>query len=768
MEKARFKTALLRLIRRRSFIITATVTGLLSLLCLVRILMPNRVFTFEGAGSFLVGVEGAESIPVFENVTLAPGLYHMEMAYSTDTDAISTCTAEDAHVFPGALLVNFDTLYINRSRTDFYMWLFESTDTLTVSVKLAPGSTLMTGDLTVVETNGLWTMLLTVILFCGLCVMGGLLFKVWQELYGVSVKTKSVFLMMVVITLLSSTSFLLDGINLGADLGYHYHRIEAVWAGMISGQFPVRIAPRWLYGQGYADPVFYCNLLLIFPALLRLLGFPLNASYQIFAVAMNAAAAGVAYYSFSRIFKNYKIGICCSGLYTLSAIHLYKFIVTGALGEGTAQIFLPLILLGLYETFASSEQDGMRPNTWICLALGYAGLFQTHVLTTEVTILVTLMFCLVYIRRLFVKEVFCTLLKGAAGAVALSLWYLVPFLDYYLTQDVHIRHVSARTIQGQGADPGLLLRLFERMPATSVFPKDGMQDAYPAGIGAMLAAGVGFFLILWFSGKLKEKNPLRRFIKISAVFAVILMLFSLKAFPWDRLQAISSLTASLISSLQFPNRFLSWATCLAIAVMGYCILNRRAYFGRAGNYLVLGIMLLTVFSASFLLEDLNKRYQRFYVYSEEGMNFGYLSGAEYLVQGTEETLLTFDIPHPSEGVSVCDYTNEKLHITARCTNDGQEQGYVDMPLLLYKGYRAWNTDTGERLEITHNANHQLRVLLPAYFSGNIEIKFVSPFYWRAAEIVSLMMLICLAVRPLGRRLWASGRLPLYGRRHHER
>lgn len=755
------------LLHRKSFVGAAAVTFLLALLCVARILVPNRIHTFEGTDGHFVDRGGSGSIPVFQNISLSPGVYRVKLDYSIDTDGLSLCTVEDDHVYPGALLVNYDVLYANRTSTDFMVWLFEPTDALSVTVSLDEASTLMTGSLTIVETDGLWTMLLTILLFCGACVMGGILFSVYQKEYGVSARAKGVFLSLAAITLLSSTPFLLDGMSSVSDLHYHYHRIEAVSAGLASGQFPVRIAPRWLYGQGYADPMFYCNLLLVFPAALRLLGFPLDTSYQVFAVCVNALTAWVAYYSYSRMLKDDKAGICCSALYTLSTIHGYKLLYMGALGEGTAHVFMPLVLLGLYETFSTSDQDVPASKAWLHLALGYGGLFQTHVLSSEITMLVTLLFCLAYVRRLFRKPAFFTLLKGTLGAVAVSLWFLVPFADYFLTQDVHVKHVSARTIQYRGADLGHFFRLFERMPVTDVAIKDGMYDTHPFGTGLVLTAGLAFFLILWYSGKLREKSPLLTFVKVSAVLSAVLMLFSLQAFPWDRLQALHPAAASLISSLQFPTRFLSWATCLLIVVMGYCLVNRRLYFGRAGDYLAAGSVLLAVFSAVYLLEDFNQNLGRTKLYSEEGMGFGYLAGAEYLIQGTDEFLLTFDRPRPSDTVSVSSYVHEMLHVTVHCTNAGSEQGYLDVPLLLYKGYHARDVDSGAELEITHNPNNQVRVLLPASFSGTVDVRFVSPFYWRLAEVVSLAAVTCLLGRPLGRRVKALCGTRARGRRHHE-
>ncbi|MCM1056647.1 MAG: hypothetical protein NC517_03455 [Firmicutes bacterium] len=746
----RLKTVFFCLVRRKSFICTAAVTLVLSLFCIVRILLPNHIYTFEEAGN-LFSAENGGNIPVYENISLSPGVYRIQLSYTTDTDGRSFCQVEDGYVYPGGLLVNYDVLYSNLSVTDYTIWLFESTDTLTVSVRLEEGSTFVAGGLRIVETNGLWTMLLTIILFCGICIIGCMAFSVHQKQYGVSVRAKSVFFCLTTVVLLSSTPLLLDGVSMGADLGYHFHRIESVSAGVTSGQFPVRIAPRWLYGQGYAAPIFYCDLLLIFPALLRLLGFPLGISYQIFAVGVNALTAWVAYYSFSRIFRDHKIGICCSALYTLSTFRLYRFIMVGVLGESTAQIFLPLILLGLYEVFSVSEQEKLGRGVWLHIALGYAGLFQTHVLTSEITALVTFLFCLAYIRRVFRKDAFLTLLKGAGGAVLLSLWYLVPFVDYYLTQDVHIKYVSGRTIQERGLFLGQLLGLFYKMPENSALSGAGMTNSDPYGCSVILTAGLVLFLILWFSGRLKDKSPLTRFVKVSAVLSGILLLFSLQVFPWDRLQALGSLPASLISSLQVPYRFLGWGTCLLVTVMGYCFKERKHYLGKMGNHVVIGIMLLSVVSACYLLEGANKTIERPKVYTEEAIGFGYISGAEYVIQGTDDTLLTFDRPRPSDAVSISSYVKENLHITARCINSGSKQGYVDMPLLLYKGYQAYVVDSGERLDITYNQNNQLRVILPAFFSGKIEVKFVSPLYWRMAEAASLLTLAGLAVFGFKRR-----------------
>lgn len=68
---------------------------------------------------------------------------------------------------------------------------------------------------------------------------------------------------------------------------------------------------------------------------------------------------------------------------------------------------------------------------------------------------------------------------------------------------------------------------------------------------------------------------------------------------------------------------------------------------------------------------------------------------------------------------------------------GQE-GYVDLPLLHYYGYRAYMGEGRETLQVCKGDNNVVRVIIPPGCNAHITAKFVSPWYWRMAEIVSLL------------------------------
>ncbi len=733
----------LKLWKRKPICVITALFSFLLLFCAIKIILPCHQYQFEGGRSFDIGIAAPDTI-VYDGIHLSPGVYRIELQYDTDTDLTAVCTVADGTVFEGGLLCNGEHLYSGLSRTGYHMWLYEPADNLQVNVSYGGNGSLVTGSLRIVETNLLWTMLLTVFLFLGAAVLAALVFYYYDQAYPIPREKKNAFFWVSLIALAASVPYLC-GYNLsGGDLTYHLQRIEGVKDGLLTGQFPVRIEPRWLYDHGYASAVFYCNTFLYFPALLRLLGFPVTAAYNAYGIVINIATAWISYHCFHRIFGRRHIGILCSALYTLSIVRIYKLVITGAVGEGTAITFLPLILYGLYRIFTEDPEEKTYRTAWIPLMLGMSGVLQSHVLTCEVSAGVILLFCLLYLRKVFRRAAFLQLLKGALASVLVSLWFLVPFLDYYLTQDLHIRHVSGRTIQDRGLYLAQLALHFWTSGANTPMADNGMQDSHPVGVGMMLMAGLAVFSILWFSGALKKSEQnLTRFAKISAMTGILLLFMSTRSFPWDKLQAASPVTAALVSSLQFPNRTLGWGSVCLVFVFGFCLQYFESHRRSAALAMAAAAVLGVTSSGMYLSDSANAGQNYLELYNEEGMGFGYISGAEYLIEGTDENRLTFSGPAAGSGTEILSYAGGALRAELECVNYTRDNSFVDLPFLLYKGYRAMDADTGHSLSLCAGDNQTVRVILPPYYAGTLNVRFVSPLYWRISEVISLASLLIL-------------------------
>jgi hypothetical protein len=718
------------------------------MICLMHMLQPKKVYTYDASGLSAGDMSMKE-------ISLPPGVYRVELLYHTESDGRIRTTLRDGSVFTGGLLTNGEFLYSGRDRTGFLVWLFESTDTLEIFIENFEGHMLQTQTLTFYETYQLFSMLLTILLFVCLLLFGVMYFRYVEQTRGISRSKKQVIFALFVITFAASLPYLL-GVSLsGADLTYHLHRIDGVAHGLRSGQFPVRIFPQWPHDYGYADGIMYCNALLLVPAILRLLGFPITASYNLFGMFISLGTTWIAYHCFSRIYKSAAVGVICSALYTLSAFRLYTLLIPSRLGEGTAMMFMPLILYGFYRVFSEDPHSQSYATAWLPLTFGYAGLIQTHVLTCEITVLLTLITCLVFVKKIFCLKIFLALAKGALGALAISLWFLVPFIDYFFSENLLIRHVTGRTIQGKGLDVTQLIFHWWRTGY------NGTQSTEPISMGWILILGFLAFGVFWAFGKWKAGS--RSVIvmgKYCFLLGGLLMLFSLINFPWDRIQNIGSITDTLVGSLQYPYRFLGWGTLCLTAVFG-CGLS---FFQKNGliRYYYTGVLLALIGLATYsvyYLDDINRNHNRNVLYNEEGMGMGYLAGAEYLVEGTDAAQLVYKAPETSSNVDLQFYENNYQQIQFSCLNDSEKEGYVSLPILLYTGYIAYDQHTNLELPIISGDNHTICVVIPPDFSGTVRVRFVPPGYWRVSEIISYMGWLFILLFYLGK-----GHLPWQNRK----
>lgn len=561
--------------------------------------------------------------------------------------------------------------------------------------------------------------------------------------YSLSAPQKGIHFGLVLLLLFSSLPLLQDAMLSSGDLGYHMLRMMGIKDGILAGQFPVRIAPKWQQGYGYASSIFYGETLLYVGALFRLIGFSYITSYRLFLLFINALTILIAYYSFRKIFEDRYIGFLCTVLYTLSIYRLSKTFICGSLGETFGILFLPLIAYGFYRVFTQNIANKEYRYSWIPLTIAFAGLVQSHLLTGEQVGAFTILLCLILIKKVFRKETFCSLAKTVIYSVLLSAWFLVPFADYMLRGDFTIQHVSGRTIQHRGLYLPNMLFTFFRNGYNVFYADNGMAESQPMGMGIALTVA----LLLW-AGMLffrktahlrKEEKALGN---IAGGFAVLAMCMCLSVFPWDKIQSLNGITAMLVSSIQFPNRFLTIATLCAVLVAGVVAKEIRGQYETHGLQLYFaGMIVLTLCSSIYMMDDMLQTCDNYRIYGEEGMGSGYIAGAEYLPYGADAALFWIHDPYAGEMVAITDYHKDGIKIEMYCQNRGDKTEIVELPLLYYYGYRAYDKITGQELTITTSDNYAVCVEVPADYEGTVQVTFVSPWYWRVSEVVSCLSLL---------------------------
>ncbi len=533
----------------------------------------------------------------------------------------------------------------------------------------------------------------------------------------------------------------------GHDLVFHLLRIEGIAQGLLAGQFPVRIQPVQYRGYGYACSVFYGELLLYIPALLRLCGFTIQNAYKIFVVLVNLATALIVYRSMKIIVKEQKIAMLCCMVYVLSPYRLANIYVRSAVGEYCAMMFWPLIAAALYRLYTIEDRDSREfKRIWIWLVIGYSGLIQTHLLSCELAAAASVVVCLIMWRKTFTGKIFTELLKFFCMTVLLNAFYLIPFFSYLIRGGVYITEYGAGhagTMQGNGIYPAHLFQLFvsgsgmaygHTLDAYRIL---GMSGEMGITVGIALILGGLVFLYLWISRYHQIKQQKLFWLTAGMTVSGFLMLYmATMYFPWDFL---AKYLGSLVDNLQFPWRMLSLGTVFFTVALGGTLILCRDVWKKEICCLITGIICLTaVITASYMFYNRLETGEVYYVYDGTSLaDRGTGSLDEYLLAETTPKQLHVYEPLVSENIRLMEYEKQYTNIIMTVKECENLDGQIHVPLLGYPGYRAVDED-GNKFSLTKAENGMLSVMIPAGYEGNIKIYFAGFWFWRAAEIISLI------------------------------
>ena len=434
-----------------------------------------------------------------------------------------------------------------------------------------------------------------------------------------------------------------------------------------------------------------------------------------------------------------------SCLYTLAPYRLVNLYTRGALGEYTGMMFWPLLIYSCVLLLNKDRKKVQLQKGAVFMGISMAGMLQSHMLTAEIACMVLLLLVIVYCRRIFHKEIMLAGCGAVAVALGLSAWFLIPFLDYMLFGRFNINSISNNDImiQRQGTFLSQVFAIFDNAVGQSLDSGAGTAGDFTQGVGLSLMLSVIVLMLLCIRGYLKQEERRNRQITITAAgLGVLMVVMSTLYFPWDLLCKISRIFRYIIVKIQFPWRFTGVAVGLLVVV--WCaVLNytEREYDRRKKVIticLAVGILLLSVGHFDI---DLNQRAERIQVRSVEEMDTFVASGEEYLPVDTVLDKLKTQELYKDDSVEISDAVYRGTSITMHVKNTSAQQAELELPRLYYAGYRALEvTDEGQHfpIEVADGTNHVIKLMIPGRTEGNITLSFREPWYWRLAEIITLL------------------------------
>ncbi|MCM1086997.1 MAG: hypothetical protein NC419_02495 [Muribaculaceae bacterium] len=552
----------------------------------------------------------------------------------------------------------------------------------------------------------------------------------------------------------------------GQDLLFHLTRIEGIKEALQNGMFPVKIQQGWLNGHGYATSVFYGDIFLYIPAILRIFGVSIQASYKFYVLLIHIITVFLSYYCFSKM-SSARIGLLCTVLYSLNLYRLNDVYTRSAAGEYTAITFMPLVLYGLWKVYMLPEESKEHNRSWVTITFGCTGIFLSHMISTEMTALFIILTVVILWKKTFRKRTMLVLFKSAAATLLLNLWFLIPFLDYMISGTYVINYPNENGINYSIERRGAFLAQFfmNDFLAMSGSTKNetGVASTTPLTVGlACMAVIIGWFVFCM--GK-KERNSTEKREEYLAVFFCLLSLWlSTCMFPYTNLVNRLPILKMPVRSLQFPWRFLTIAGVLLPYLL--CIILKKEWIG-AKRKLFAGVLVgLSLWQGLSYMSGCLQEGKVYRIEQAGGLStFDVISG-EYLpmdeLQDIDGYISAYEdqLTYDTNVIFIEDWHREKGAVVVSLTNPTTDTQQVEVPLLLYKGYHAI-TDGGQELTLSPGESYRIAVDVPAGFSGSFKVAFKEPWYWRVCEGVSLAAAVGIAFYLIGDRKKSGKRFSFF-------
>ena len=521
----------------------------------------------------------------------------------------------------------------------------------------------------------------------------------------------------------------------GQDMEFHLLRIEGLYEALRCGQFPVRIHPNYMGGYGYPTGIFYPELFLYFPALLRLMGVPLMHAYKWFVLAQNIATAGVAWYSGKKLFqKKTSVAVFCL-LYTLSPYRLINTYYRAAVGESLAMIFLPLIVTGLYLLLKEKEIEKKTiRQAIVILVIGMTGVLQSHILSCElIAIFVAgaILFCW---KRFWRKKVWLSFTGAVVITVLLNLWFLIPFVSA-AGLEVKVLLMTPGVLTSQGLNIWQIFAFLPEAAGHSMSLQEGIAGEMPFQLGwavVLLTLFAIYGIAKMWKGRKESRNGLG---VVATCLGMLALWMTTYLFPWDVVGRIPQI-GKILNTVQFPWRYLGIATLL-LMIAGL-IAVQLWQNEKVKQMVLVTVSVVSAITALWFFQSMISNADYYAVYDGAGLDSYALVGEEYLYQGTDLDLI-------KERANREDwYVQSGTNVTCVIEPFGDKTDYR-LPLLYYPWYVAKDVTTGEKIDIVKGENNVAFLELPEGYSGAVKVSFEEPMAWKVGNVISLVTLISLMV-----------------------
>lgn len=509
-----------------------------------------------------------------------------------------------------------------------------------------------------------------------------------DRLNGIIANKKFRFVFSCFAIIMSISYIVLPGFIEGHDIYDRLSHIQALTNEIKNGTFPVYIFSDYLSGYGLGMGLVYTDFFYYIPAFLHVVGVPLLLSYKILIIIIVFSTYFSMLFCTKKITKSIDVSIMISSLYVLSSYFLNDLYIRADIGENLAMIFIPFILLGLYEIIFSDNDKGYY------LTIGLVGVYISHILSCYLCIFLVLFIVIANIKSIFndKKRLKNLLIYGLLSVGIVSfLW--IPMFDSMFSNNMVIANQSNSDLTSSR----VLNPLFV---FGELFYYNVSKNWTPPGIGFVF-----IFLTLLF---IFDKNKKNKYSTQLIIIGYIFLFMTTYLFPW-------SIGSKIFGVMEFPWRFYFIVTsCLLFGFSMF--INNTNIINKTKLFILLSLFM--IFTYTFFTYNI-------FIYSPMYKDTYEI---KYSVASGYELPIGTDVDYINKRGQIItsnndiDITFEKkgTNMNIIYSNNKYKDSYIDLPLIYYKGYVA--KDNGNKIVVNKSDNNLIRLNI-CNDSGKIEVYY---------------------------------------------
>lgn len=504
----------------------------------------------------------------------------------------------------------------------------------------------------------------------------------------------------------------------GHDFHFHLRRFQALIDAFRNGDIISYLDYGAVVGYGYFSKAFYCDFLLIPFAAIGLYTDVITA-YKIMIFSMTIITGICTYWAINGIYNNSYAASVSALLYTFAYYRIVDVYRRGALGESWALAFVPLIFWGLYLII---NGDCKR---WYILVIGYSLLVFSHVLSSIIMAVTTIIILAIYYKQL-IKEPkrLLYLLLAACVSFLLTACYLLPMIEQLASNSFYFQTIEPMKAESLKMEP---YRIIWGMFLGIVYPLQG----FIPGIGILLTWAASLRLFV------REKSNIMKSIDIALIISIIFLFAQSWYFPWE------IFPFNKLNFIQFPWRLNLVVSFLLAYSGGYCFYKLLATHKR----LLVGLVSVCAFISIILVSDgqcyKNEWNGRPLIEEPNVYNYYHIIGAEYMPSKVPSPVFLEKrgqkIETDNESVKIQGLTKRNGITTFVVSVDRLSR--LELPLVWYKGYKA-NLNNGE-LNITQSNSGLIEI--PIKQSGTVQVYYEGTLVQKISFFITIISIIGICI-----------------------